>query len=503
MKVLKAPNLFLLIKIIICIIWSVLFILLLKRDFFINRIDLKESLALSQDAREEYQGIYFQKQRIGFVKNTYSPSNDSILVEQQAQMHINVLKSVHPVFLELKATLSPDNQLRNFTLDFKSPFYNMTARGRATGNRIDFTMDTGSNTITDSLKLTAPPMLPTSRRGYLLHNEIQIGNKVKIPWFDPLTLTAKDSTIEYKGKEKVLIQNRVHFLHHFVELSSGMRINSWLNDEGDVIKEESPAGFVFLKEPEFKARAISTSSAELLSAVSVKVKGKMVSVKGKSSMKYRLTFPESSDFVLNNDRQKLKDNILTITLEKLPGSVSTGSFSCSDSAESLRHSPYIQSNHPDIIALSNRLIHKKTDNIKKVRGLADWVFTNIKKRPVLGIPDALTTLNNKTGDCNEHAALFAALARAAEIPTRIAAGVVYHKDGFYYHAWNEVCLGNQWVSIDTTTNQFPADLSHIKFIQGEIQEQVKIGMLLGRLAIEPMPDQPTMFTPVEGTEKNE
>ena len=90
------------------------------------------------------------------------------------------------------------------------------------------------------------------------------------------------------------------------------------------------------------------------------------------------------------------------------------------------------------------------------------------------------------GDCNEHASLFAALARASSIPARLVAGVTYHKNAFFYHAGNEVCLGDQWISIDTTTHQFPADLSHLRFIEGGMQEQVRIGGLLGKLSIEPI-----------------
>ena len=111
---------------------------------------------------------------------------------------------------------------------------------------------------------------------------------------------------------------------------------------------------------------------------------------------------------------------------------------------------------------------------------------NLQKRPVLGIPDALTTLNTRMGDCNEHAALFAALARNAGIPTRVVAGVTFHEGAFYYHAWNEVCLGEKWYTLDTTKNQFPADLSHIKFVEGETSEQIKISALLGKLGIKPV-----------------
>jgi transglutaminase-like putative cysteine protease len=70
----------------------------------------------------------------------------------------------------------------------------------------------------------------------------------------------------------------------------------------------------------------------------------------------------------------------------------------------------------------------------------------------------------------------------------MVAGVMFFKEAFYYHAWNEVCIDGQWLSLDTTINQLPADLSHIKFIEGGIKEQMRIGALLGQLSIEPLID---------------
>ena len=65
--------------------------------------------------------------------------------------------------------------------------------------------------------------------------------------------------------------------------------------------------------------------------------------------------------------------------------------------------------------------------------------------------------------------------------------MTFLNDAFYYHAWNEVCIDGQWITVDTTTNQLPADLGHIKFVEGEFRDQIRIGALLGQLSIEPLP----------------
>ena len=56
----------------------------------------------------------------------------------------------------------------------------------------------------------------------------------------------------------------------------------------------------------------------------------------------------------------------------------------------------------------------------KAGKLVDWVHKNLEKRPVLSVPNALETLENRIGDCNEHAVLLAAFARAAGIPAEDA-----------------------------------------------------------------------------------
>jgi transglutaminase-like putative cysteine protease len=82
--------------------------------------------------------------------------------------------------------------------------------------------------------------------------------------------------------------------------------------------------------------------------------------------------------------------------------------------------------------------------------------------------------------------LYAALARAAGLPTRMVAGVVYMPgDGgtpaaFYYHAWNEVWLG-AWIAVDPTFGQFPADATHVELVEGGPDKGVALIGMLGQL----------------------
>jgi transglutaminase-like putative cysteine protease len=86
------------------------------------------------------------------------------------------------------------------------------------------------------------------------------------------------------------------------------------------------------------------------------------------------------------------------------------------------------------------------------------------------------------GDCNEHAVLLAALARASGIPAQVEAGLVYQEGRFYYHAWNVLYLGT-WITADAVMDQLPADVTHIRFVRGT-ERQIDLVQMIGRVKLE-------------------
>lgn len=467
-------------RIMVVVVTLMLFGHLLSRDYFVESLQVREQEVLARSSGTSFLGVYFQKERIGYVKNFFSVLDDGTLsLEQEAFLKLNILGENHPVRMNGSAILSKTYLLQSFTFQIEAPFYTSNIKGRVEDTNIQLTISTGKDEIHDVIKLKSPPFFTTNRRAYLLQDNLAVGQKVKVPYFDPISLAGQDTIVEYKGREKILINGRVFNLHKFEEVFSGVRVKSWLNDKGEVIKEESPAGFVFLAEPEFKAKNITTTGSEILSAVSVPVEGEINNLESLKYLSLGIELPDPELFELSGDRQSFNGKVLTISKEIINEEAPL----CFVTPEELAPTAYVQAQHPMIKEIVSQLIAKESSGLVKVRTLANWVYENIEKRPVLGIPDAVNVLVSRKGDCNEHAALFAALARNAGIPTRIVAGVVCHQGAFYYHAWNEICSGERWISLDTTKNQFPADVSHVKFIEGEIAEQVKIGALLGRLKI--------------------
>ena len=117
-----------------------------------------------------------------------------------------------------------------------------------------------------------------------------------------------------------------------------------------------------------------------------------------------------------------------------------------------------------------------------MRKLLDWTYTSLDKEPTVGIPTALEALNSKKGDCNEHAVCSQPWLAPPEFPL-VSLRVLYLDGAFYYHAWSEVWLG-YWIALDPVLNQFPADATHIKFIQGGPEEHMALLKVIGQIQLE-------------------
>ena len=134
----------------------------------------------------------------------------------------------------------------------------------------------------------------------------------------------------------------------------------------------------------------------------------------------------------------------------------------------LQPSVAVPSTDPRIKELASTIVAGKTTAREQGQAMLDWIGRNIRKEPA-DVFSALDVLETGRAECQGHAYLFAALARASGIPTRVANGLVYSAElkGFAYHAWNESLIDGAWIAIDPMFGQLQADATHLKLLYGE------------------------------------
>lgn len=107
------------------------------------------------------------------------------------------------------------------------------------------------------------------------------------------------------------------------------------------------------------------------------------------------------------------------------------------------------------IAKAKELTKNLTSDSDKVEAIYNFVVNAISYDNSLAatvaagyIPDVDSVLAEGTGICYDYASLFAAMTRSIGIPTKLEMGTSEYVTE--YHAWNEVQLNGEWVTVDST-----------------------------------------------------
>jgi len=126
---------------------------------------------------------------------------------------------------------------------------------------------------------------------------------------------------------------------------------------------------------------------------------------------------------------------------------------------------YIDPTLPEVQELVQSILAGEQDAWLAVNKLVNWVYDYIK--PIfISIPRPVKhILDEPLGTSYEYAILFASLARAAGIPTKIAEGFRYSNRHWVGHIWNEVWLG-EWIAVDPTYRQVAPDALLVKILEG-------------------------------------
>jgi hypothetical protein len=311
---------------------------------------------------------------------------------------------------------------------------------------------------------------------------------VSIPYFDPTTQTSATARISMHDVESVEVMGETKTGTRF-ELSF-MGINSvlWLDEEFKLVKESSPAmqlEIIPLSKEQALAEITPDKAFDLITFFSVKLDNPTPNPRTLSYLKVEMQDITTEDLDLDDDYQKLVSTQPIIIESTLPqmAALPLLELPLQEHEEFLGPSAYIQCTDQRIIDKAREITGDDKRAKNAAAKLVTGVYNLLEKNPTASLPSALDVLEMRKGDCNEHAILFTALARAAGIPTKIYVGLV-NLDGYayYYHAWCAVWLGS-WIPVDPTFNQFPADVGHLKLKEGEIAEQAVVLKVVGKLQI--------------------
>jgi len=466
---------------------------LIRVDVFQRLLSASKSLpdhtAPSVPARDSWMSIFQNQRRVGFAHRRLFPTATGYEMEETVVMRINTMGMVQEIGLRTRADLLPDLSLHRFEFDIRSGAFQFSAQGATAGDVLRLLTETAGHRRSIDVPLKKNVYLTATLLDRLKGERLTPGDRYTFEVFDPASMAQTTVTAEVIGPEPIQVAGESVPATRISMSLRGMAQTAWISASGELLRERGLLGMRLEKTT--RAEAMSdlgmVATDDLAEAAAVAPSRPILDPQGLDVLRVRIGGIRTDRFQLKGGRQSVADGILTVQREDLSGLPPMPAPEELPPLEQvfLKPEPLIQSDHERIRSLVRSIFGEvpPPEPLAKSRLLMDWIRRNIEPRPVLSLPDALSTLENRMGDCNEHAMLFAALARAAGIPARVEAGLVYMRGKFYYHAWNLLFLG-RWVTADALFGQLPADATHLRLATCSTQQQVDLAGVIGNITIE-------------------
>ena len=500
----------------ILLAWAVSLGWLLKRELFPPTGARLAEAALSVPPGAAYYRLDVAGQQVGFASSTIDTLGTSIRVTDVLVLQVPALGALHRTTVLSRAILSRALRLESVDVKFAGEPGRFGARGAVTGDSVlRLTLLTPTDSATTRVPLPHSIVLPTIVPLRLAFGgELKSGRTYTLATFDPVLLEQRQVRVRVAVESTLAVPDSagydstamawvpVHFdtlrAFRIEEESGGLTTSVWIDAQGHIVRTESPVGFTMTRSAfetayeNFRHRdttRAARASAEPgrgdvipTTAIAARAPQRPARV---SLLRVRLSGATPPAAVLGNAVQQLVGDTLVVRRASETAMLARYRLPSRDTALApfLTPAPLIESDDPRIQAQARLILAGEREPARAARLIHDWVSAHMERQVTPGPPSAVRVLAARRGDCNEHTVLYVALARAAGLPARSVAGLVYLGGRFYYHAWPEVWLGD-WVAVDPTLDQAPADAAHVRFVVDGLARQAELVRLIGSLKVE-------------------
>ena len=484
----------------------------MRREYFRSSSARLAEAALSVSPGAQFYRLSLGAQQLGYASTTIDTLVDSIRVVDVLVLDVPALGRLHRTEARSATTLDRGLQLRGLVSDVDGEASRFEAR--ATPNP-DGSLALTVRSRADSLATTVPagslelpsvwPLRLAFGRG------LRTGRTATARLFDQFTLQVRQVTFRVAAESTLVVPDSADYdsttmawvANHFDTVRAfrldgepdGVRL--WIDAQGRLVRASSPRGFGLertafeLAYENFRRR----DTLRLMQATAAPPIGEIVATSASAagvrpdahvaSLRLRLGGGAPDGLDLAGGRQRLAGDTLSIATERSAVLVARYHLPNGDAAmrDDLLPAPLIESGDLRVAAQARRLAAGDRDPRRAVERLTHWVAGTIRDDTTGELSGAAGVLRRRRGDANDRVVLFVAMARALGVPARPVAGLLYARGRFYYHAWAEVYLGD-WIAVDPTFDQVPADAAHVRLAIGRLARPLELVRLLGRLTLE-------------------
>lgn len=437
---------------------------------------------------DRWFGIYFSDERSGFAITSVHEASDGYEMHGESSVKMGGFGFSRNASISESYSVNKDLTLRSFAVSQTIDGRHKKLSGEVTPAGIRTIIESAGVKKERVLKRKGPVYPPMALNLYPLQHGIEKGKSYRISMFDPEETKIKAVKVSVVGVESIGETQAIHLRNNLYPVDNDI----WVDVAGNTIKESVRDGWILtLAEGEKASQRFVSQSAlakkDLILDYSL-VKIDTIITRPDKLIKLVMQISDipATMHLLSGGVQKaerLEGGKVLFTMEHSLLKTGSEPLATDQSGRNryLEPTGQILSNNPEIIRKKEEIIGSEKDPIKIVEKLVRWVAANIKETDSDSQPPT-DVLKNLSGNCQSHTRLYLSFARAAGIPAKYVSGIIYVPGkGFLYHSWAESHVG-YWLAVDPTLGEIPADLTHIKLVEGDSPEDaLPLAALVGKV----------------------
>ena len=426
------------------------------------------------ESQTTYSAVFLDGGKIGHAKLTRTVDGDRVTTALTTQMTMDRMGMQLSITQEETSVETLDGKPISFTSKQSLGAMGQEISGQITGDKLEITTVMGDNQQVKTIDWPAGAVLSEGERLIHIEKGLAEGTSYQYSLFTPSMMKALDVQVAVGAKQKVDLLGRVVMLTEVTvavpSMMGAMSSTVYVDDDFEALKTTMPiAGMMLEMVACDKTFALSPDNPkDMFDKLLLPLPGPLP-VESAKAIRYTLKSRsnESLKFPITDNQHMVSKpggfTLLTVSPVKAsPRQKMPYKGSDKDAIEALKPSVYIQSDAPEIKALSRQAVGKKiVDAAIAAKRIEKFVNSYIDEKNLsVGYGSALEVAQTREGDCSEHAVLTAALCRAAGIPAQVVAGLVYTEifadrgPVFAPHAWTQVFIGGKWIGLDATGRPF-------------------------------------------------
>ncbi len=448
----------------------------------IRRIALTVLLLASVVAHSQtsYLGMFLQGQRIGYSSSTTvsgSFAGGAVKrIDARTLLDAGLLGADMKTIIDASTFLDAAGNTLRIDFAIESAGRKQTTLAVFSGSFIELTINNNGAKTKKKLPLPKDAPVVDDAVNAMLSEQLPVGSIRHCYVLDPMTASLVKNTVEAKGETEITLPTGNVKANVIEVREPRATMRAYYSAKGDLLKIDGPMGIEMRPMTETEAlaeRPSGESTPDLADTTAIKLDKPIEDARSAKSITLLLQgadlalLPSDAFQTIRKEGSGWKVTVHPVLMNAKATIASAKKTFPQWTQPSLN----IPSDTPEFKKLATKVLAGAKTVAEAAKRTRQTVFSIMKPNAGIGVlRDAGEVLKTKEGVCRDYAVLTASILRAANVPTRLASGLILMNGQYYYHAWAEVWDTKNWVGVDSTLPVDGVGADHLKLAHGNVED---------------------------------